>query len=113
MKCAYLGNDFTIPAFGLSLVASLCLVVGLASHQNRKDIEKKGNLVREYESARVSGKEKFMAKLNVYSERTGDKRDCSFFGVDLDDDGTNDIIRTSVTLGRGMTCNDYADLRNK
>lgn len=69
------------------------------------------NLVGEYDLAANSGKERHLGTFNVYSELTNDVRNCSFFGVDLDGDGRDDIRRQSVSLRGGMTQNEYFDLR--
>lgn len=75
--------------------------------------EERSKIVAEYQTAVGDGRENYIGTFNIHSERTGDNRNCAFYGVDLDSDGTDDFSRMSVPLGRGMLHNEYFDLRNK
>jgi len=112
MRSAYLGNEFTISGFALSIVAAFGIVGGAISYQDRRLNQAREHLITEYELATREGKEHYLSTFNIKSERTGDNRDCSFFGVDLDSDGQDDLRRMRVPLQGRMSYNEYFDLRN-
>lgn len=94
---------------GLSALAGIALTLNSIAHEIPRKTQEE--LSTEYVAAAQAGRERYLTTLNVFSKRTGDRRNCAFYGVDLDGDGMDDIRREETPFGQGMHASEYYEIR--